>query len=222
MSVKTRREEEKSARIEMIKASAWKIFLQQGFDQAKIADIAKDCRLGLSTLYYYFKDKRQIVYSLMLDFKSQTNTALNDLLEKHVSYREFFTEYINIHLQDVERFRFFVLADSYYNYHKQYDLSDPVLEQYDRMTRKDGNYLLHCISQDLDAEGAAKVRVIISMILGFLRRYVLMPQKSWPKNEEERLEMLANLQELTCCLFQDIGIELDKQIEIPDSFDSFI
>ncbi len=217
MSVTNRRQEEKQRRINDIKESAWKIFLQDGFDHAKIADIAKDCRLGLSTIYYYFKDKRQIVYALMLDFKKNRNKALIELIENTITYREFFKIYIDVHLQDIERFKFFVLADSYYNYHMQYDLDDPILDQYDKITRKDGNYLLSCLSQNLDAAGKAKIRVGISMILGFLKRYVLLPPKSWPKNSEETAEMFVNLHSMTCLLFEDIGIDLDKIIEVPDS-----
>ena len=215
MSVLSRRQEEKEKRISDIKESAWKIFLRDGFDNAKIADIAKDCRLGLSTLYYYFKDKRQIVYYLMLDFKQARNTALINLIEDNTSYREFLKGYIDVHLQDIERFKFFVLADSYYNYHKQYDLNDPVLDQYDKITRKDGNYIISCLSQDCDASGEARIRVGISMILGFLRRYVLLPPKSWPKNIEETDEMFLNLHMMISLLFEDIGIDLDKVIDSP-------
>jgi AcrR family transcriptional regulator len=213
MSVTSRREEEKQARIEAIKASAWKIFLKDGFDQAKIADIARDCRLGLSTIYYYFKDKRQIVYSLMLDFKRSVN--VRQLLDSKPSYRTFFISYIELHLQNIEAFRFFVLADSYYNYHNQYDLSDPVLKEYDRITREDGNYLLDAVASELDPAGRARLQVIISMILGFLRRYILLPEKSWPRNEEERLEMMHNLRELTVCLLREIGIDPEKEIIFP-------
>jgi len=216
MSVQSRRDEEKQARIKMIKKSAWKIFLKDSFEKAKIADIAKDCRLGLSTLYYYFKDKRQIVYSLMLDFKIDNNRLLNNLLAEKITYRAFLTGYIKVHLQDIDRFRFFVLADSYYNYHKQYDLSDPVLESYDKITRENGNHLLACLSQDLDDNGALQLRIVIAMILGFLRRYVLLPENSWPRNKEETEEMISGFESLTCTLFKEIGIDLEKVIQIPD------
>ncbi len=212
MSIQSRREEEKQARVEMIKKSAWNIFLKESFDKAKIADIAKDCRLGLSTLYYYFKDKRQIVYSLMLDFKLDNNEMLNSLLKKNITYRKFLEGYIDAHLQDVERFRFFVLADNYYNYNKQYDLSDPVLEKYDKITRKNGDHLLKCLSGQLDTKGEARIRVAISMMLGSLRRHVLLPSESWPKPGKETNEMIKNLKDISFLMFQDIGIDLDSSI----------
>jgi hypothetical protein len=86
-----------------------------------------------------------------------------------------------------------------------------------QLTRKDGNYLLSCLSQNSDEAGKAKIRVGISIILGFLKRYVLLPPKSWPKDEEERNEMFDNFHSMICLLFEDIGIDLDKNIEIPNS-----
>lgn len=214
MSISSRREEEKQARIEAIKASAWKIFLRDGLEKAKIAEIAKDCRLGLSTLYYYFTDKRQIVYALMLDFKIANNRVLRELVSQKATYREFIQGYIDTHLKDLEHFRFFVLADSYYNYHNQYDLSDPILLQYDEITRRDGNYLIDCLAEPLAEADKPKMKVVISMILGFLRRYVLLPHSSWPSNEEQRQRMLSDLFELSCALFVQIGIDLESGTEL--------
>lgn len=212
MSISSRREEEKQARIEAIKKSAWKIFLRDGLDKAKIAEIAKDCRLGLSTLYYYFTDKRQIVYALMLDFKIANNYILKQLVVEKATYREFISCYIDAHLKDLEHFRFFVLADSYYNYHNQYDLSDPILNEYDQVTRKNGNYLIDCLALPLSLEDQPKMKVVISMILGFLRRYVLLPHSSWPSDEQQRLRMLKDLNELSCALFLQVGIDLESTV----------
>ena len=213
MSIRTRRKEEKLARMEAIKASAWKIFLRDGLEKAKIAEIAKDCRLGLSTLYYYFADKRQIVYALMLDFKIANNAILKQILDGGATYRQFIEGYINTHLKDLEHFRFFVLADSYYNYHNQYDLSDPILNEYDQITRKEGNYLIDCLALPLQEQDKPKMKVVISMILGFLRRYVLLPHSSWPSDQTQTEVMLKDLNELSCALFVQVGISLDSTIE---------
>jgi len=214
MSIKSRREEERQARIDAIKQSAWKICLRDGLHSAKIADIAKDCRLGLSTLYYYFADKRQIVYSLMLDFKVENNALIVSLMNEKITYREFIGGDIDSYFQDIDRFRFFVLADSYYNYHQQYDLNDPVLKEYDRITRKNGNYILGFLMQDLDPSCTEQLRLAIGMILGFLRRYVLLPARSLPQSQEEHAQMLIDLKRLSCALFSELGMDLDR---IPDA-----
>jgi AcrR family transcriptional regulator len=212
LGIETRRLKERKARVESIKNSAWKIFLKNGFDQAKIAEIAKDCELGLSTLYNYFKDKRQIVYSLMLDFKTDNNKQLRQLIEQKVTYREFLEKYIQIHLEDNDRFRFFVFADSFYNYHSQYDLSDPVLDKYDKITSQNGQYVLHCLLGEHDAELLASIRVALNMVYSYLKREIFSPKKNWPRSRQEKIEMQEILLNYACIIFENIGFDLDKKI----------
>lgn len=215
MSIESRRAREKQARIDLIKASAWKIFLRDGFQNAKIAEIARECSLGLATLYYYFKDKRQIVYSLMLDYKRENHAEHLELLERGVAVRDFIRGYIDSYLNNLDHFRFFVLADSYYNYHHQYDLNDPVIREYDRETRENGEYVLTVLSAGLSEDGTDRVRVIIAMILGFLRRYVLLPAKSWPKNSDQREKMTADFLDLVYGMFEAAGLVLDLPAQHP-------
>ncbi len=215
MSIEKRRAREKQARIEAIKKSAWNIFLRDGFRNAKIAEIAKGCSLGLATLYYYFKDKRQIVYSLMLDYKQENHAEVVELLKQGISYRQFIKVYIDSALNQLDHFKFFVLADSYYNFHHEYDLSDPVIREYDRITRKNGDYILECLSAEVGADKVDRIRVIISMILGFLRRYVLLPQKSWPSTNEQEESMLRELLDLVYLMLADTGIDIDAPVPIP-------
>lgn len=214
MSIENRRAREKQARIESIKQSAWKIFLRDGFRNAKIAEIAKDCSLGLATLYYYFKDKRQIVYSLMLDYKQENHSEVVELLRKGTSYRQFIKVYIDSALNQLDHFKFFVLSDSYYNFHHEYDLSDPVIKEYDRVTRENGDYILKCLSAEVGPDKVDRIRVIISMILGFLRRYVLLPQKSWPSTTTQEETMLTELLDLVYLMLEDTGVDLDSTVPI--------
>lgn len=215
MSIEERRAREKQARIEAIKESAWRVFLRDGFQNAKIAEVAKDCSLGLATLYYYFKDKRQIVYSLMLDYKRESHEELFAAVEGRITYREFVSVYVNSALKNLEHFRFFVLADSYYNFHHEYDLSDPVIEEYDRVTREQGEFILHCFTVGLDTDRSGKMRVVISMILGFLRRYVLLPERSWPHTELETAQMIEDLLEQVHLLLTEMGINLESTVPLP-------
>lgn len=200
-----RREEERQARTRAIKEAAWKVFLRDGFLQSKIADIAKECRLGLSTLYYYFTDKRQLVYALMLDFKDQHNRELQQLLEGHVTYREFLQQYISIYLEDIQRFTFFVMADSYYNYLHQYDLKDPVLQEYDRITREEGTAIVAVLCSGDDGL-ASEISTALDMITGYLRRYALLPEHSRPAEVEKELQLAAMR------IFTAAGIEMDRSV----------
>lgn len=215
MSIESRRAREKQARIDSIKKSAWRIFLRDGFQNAKIAEIAKECSLGLATLYYYFKDKRQIVYSLMLDYKRENHAEHLALIEQGVTVREFIRGYIDSYLNHLDHFRFFVLADSFYNYHHQYDLTDPIIREYDRETRENGDYILKVLSAGLEADEVDRVRVIVAMILGFLRRYVMLPSKSWPKNSVQRSKMTVDFLELVYGMFEAAGISLEHPVTHP-------
>jgi len=219
MSIQSRREKERNSRIQAIKKSAWKIFLRDGLNNAKISEIAKDCSLGLATLYYYFKDKRQIVYSLMLDYKNENYTILYTLIKSGVTTQGFLEGFINSYLDHFQRFRFFVLADTYYNYHRQYDLTDSVIRQYDEDTRRNGEFHLHCLTHNMTEDQLDKTRVGISMMTGFLRRYALTPQNSWPKTESERKKMINDFMSLSFLVFKDIGFNFDTKIEIPENAD---
>jgi len=215
VSIADRRAKEKQARIAAIKKSAWKIFLRDGFQNAKIAEIAKDCSLGLATLYYYFKDKRQIVYALMLDYKNDTHGAFVSAVERGVTYGELARAYIDSFLGGIEHFQFFVLADSYYNYHHEYDLNDPIIREYDRVTREQGDYVRSCFSGGLAEDRSDRLRVVISMILGFLRRYVLLPRKSWPHDQAETDRMISDLYYVVDLMLTDLGINLEANVVVP-------
>lgn len=213
MSIQSRREREKQNRIKSIKKAAWKIFLRDGLHKSKMTEIAENCSLGLSTLYYYFKDKRQLTYNLMLDYKTGKHKEHLKLIESGVSKAQFIEGYIDSYLSGIDRFRFFVLADSYYNYHGEYDLNDPVIQEYDRVTHENGNHVLDILSAGLGKEKRDEVHVCLSMILGFLRRYVLLPAISQPRTEEERAVMIATLLEMSLNNLRNTGIDLNSPMD---------
>jgi AcrR family transcriptional regulator len=212
MSTQTRREMEKQARIESIKNSAWKVFLKDGLHKSKIAEIAEGCSLGLSTLYYYFKDKRQLVYAVMLDYKMEKHREHLELMGLEISKREFLRKYLGSYLEQIDRFRFFVLADSYYNYHGEYDLSDPVIQEYDKITHENGYYILNSLARGLSEDEWKKIQVAHSMAIGFLRRYVLLPEISLPPTREARQDMIDSFIEMSLGTFSEAGMDLDSEI----------
>ncbi|MCF7933613.1 MAG: hypothetical protein K9L73_02385 [Spirochaetia bacterium] len=53
------------------------------------------------------------------------------------------------------------------------------------------------------------------VILGFLRRYVLLPARSLPQSEEEHTQMLIDLKRLSCALFSELGMDLDRVPRAP-------
>lgn len=69
MNHQSKREEEKAQRherrrLEVLEAAEI-LFQSQGIKQTKMTDIARACELGKGTLYFYFKNKDEIVWKLL-------------------------------------------------------------------------------------------------------------------------------------------------------------
>lgn len=64
MGVKERKAREKQDKRELILRSAHQIFVDRGFDDVSIRNIADDIEYSPSTIYLYFKDKNEIFYAL--------------------------------------------------------------------------------------------------------------------------------------------------------------
>ena len=65
MGVKERREREGNARLDAILAAAETVFARDGYQQARMEDIAATAELAKGTLYYYFKSKDEIFGRLL-------------------------------------------------------------------------------------------------------------------------------------------------------------
>jgi AcrR family transcriptional regulator len=65
MGVKERREREEEARLEAIVAAAERVFMDRGYVQARMDDIAEAAELAKGTIYYYFKSKDAIFVHIL-------------------------------------------------------------------------------------------------------------------------------------------------------------
>jgi AcrR family transcriptional regulator len=81
MGVPERRTREKDERRATILEAARGQFLAQGLERVKMAEIAREAELSKGTLYLYFRDKTDLMYSLLLE-------ALEDLRDRIVSVME--------------------------------------------------------------------------------------------------------------------------------------
>lgn len=66
MTVAARREREREARRNRILDAAERVFYDNGFDAAKMEDVAEAAQLGKGTLYLYFKTKDDLALGLVL------------------------------------------------------------------------------------------------------------------------------------------------------------
>lgn len=75
----SRRERERLARKKEILKAAQKVFAKEGFHQATIDEIAREAELAKGTIYLYFKNKRELFYSLV---KEKTEYLMNLIQEE--------------------------------------------------------------------------------------------------------------------------------------------
>ncbi|NCO58853.1 MAG: hypothetical protein COZ70_02845 [Deltaproteobacteria bacterium CG_4_8_14_3_um_filter_51_11] len=64
MGVGERREREREQRRKDILESARKLLVEQGLQATSVNRIAKECELGIGTIYFYFKNKEEIFAAL--------------------------------------------------------------------------------------------------------------------------------------------------------------
>ncbi len=85
MSLRARQQEEKQERRNSILDAAEKVFFAKGYDRATMDDIARDARLSRGLVYVYFRDKQDILASIVLRaleslrarFRNMDRTELN-------------------------------------------------------------------------------------------------------------------------------------------------
>ncbi|MFN3714516.1 MAG: TetR/AcrR family transcriptional regulator [Alcanivoracaceae bacterium] len=66
MSLRARQQEEKQERRDSILDAAEQVFFAKGVDRATMDDIARSARLSRGLLYVYFRDKQDILASILL------------------------------------------------------------------------------------------------------------------------------------------------------------
>ena len=64
MGIKERKEQEKSEMRELILKTAMNLFLDKGFENITIRHIAEKIEYSPATIYLYFKNKDEILYTL--------------------------------------------------------------------------------------------------------------------------------------------------------------
>jgi AcrR family transcriptional regulator len=79
MGVRERKERDKAEMRELILNSAHKLFVDRGFDEVSIRNIAEAIEYSPATIYLYFKDKNEIFYALHGEAFKIFNAFMADL-----------------------------------------------------------------------------------------------------------------------------------------------
>ncbi|MFL0250940.1 TetR/AcrR family transcriptional regulator [Clostridium neuense] len=80
MNTISRREREKQAREEDIINAAEKIFIKEGYNEASMEQIARECQFTRKTLYQYFANKEDLYYTVVI----RGFTKLLEYFEKEI------------------------------------------------------------------------------------------------------------------------------------------
>ncbi len=120
MAISDRKEREKEMRRKDIIDTAEKLFFKKGYENITMADIAKGTELARSTLYLYFKNKKEIYLAISIRGTEILNNMFREYYQKGQTGREkvemlmkafyrFYKEYPDYY--DVNWFSYKVLID---------------------------------------------------------------------------------------------------------------
>ena len=93
--------------------SATQVFLDKGYNNTTLLDIAKLCKMGRSAIYQYFKNKEEIFYEVSISFFSELVSNLDSImLEESMSSTEKIKKMLSVFIFDskADSQRFFQLA----------------------------------------------------------------------------------------------------------------
>ncbi|OEC86991.1 MULTISPECIES: TetR/AcrR family transcriptional regulator [Methanobacterium] len=82
MSLIARKELEKEQRRNDILNAAEKLFFSKGYENVSLKDIAKEVKLGRSTLYLYFENKEELFFAIVLRGTRILYKMINDEVKK--------------------------------------------------------------------------------------------------------------------------------------------
>lgn len=81
MGVKERKERDRAEMREMILTSAHRLFVDRGFEEVSIRNIAEAIEYSPATIYLYFKDKNEIFFALHTEAFKVFNEFLGPILQ---------------------------------------------------------------------------------------------------------------------------------------------
>jgi AcrR family transcriptional regulator len=108
MGVKERRAREGTARLDAILSAAEKVFARDGYQQARMEDIAETAELAKGTLYYYFKSKDEIFSRLLERESGKVLEEIRRRIPESSTFREALDQTILFYLEYFEANRGFL------------------------------------------------------------------------------------------------------------------
>ena len=108
MGLKERRAREGTARLDAILGAAEKVFARDGYQQARMDDIAATAELSKGTLYYYFKSKDAIFVRLLERESDKVFEEIRRRIPETSSFHEALDQTVRFYLEYFEDNRGFL------------------------------------------------------------------------------------------------------------------
>ena len=83
--------------------NAARLFAKNGYEKVSMEEIATKLKLNKATLYYYFKSKDEIFFTIQMQAIGQANDALEKVLDSNLGPKEKLREAIKSHVNIVTR-----------------------------------------------------------------------------------------------------------------------
>jgi len=90
----------------MILDAAYNLFIEKGYWDTKIIDIADAAGIGKGTVYEYFESKDEIIFELFKTKVAASYEQLPELLNREIPCEAKIKEYLNIEVSNTARFAF--------------------------------------------------------------------------------------------------------------------
>ena len=189
---KTKEEAEKTKK--RILKSALEVFLKNGYSKTSLSDIAKDAGYTRGAVYWHFKDKSEILETLIAKFHDRFSSKQSEILESSISTKRKIKEIININLPllfNNKEFRDFIELTWFKT---EIDQHKGLLEGKVAITKAFNDTLTQLLQQALN-EGSLKNNVdpvvaalsITSIINGIYRGYFVLPDKLQSEETGKRI-----------------------------------
>jgi AcrR family transcriptional regulator len=122
---------------ENILESARKVLTEQGINKLSLRKIAAETGCAAPSIYYYFKNKQEIVAGLWEEVAPSLEQSMNSAADKHQAYRDFWLtrpDDFRLFVTNAEYFPFVALTDAYKSLKTQlgtdlYQLNGQLMEQ---------------------------------------------------------------------------------------------
>lgn len=148
MGIKERKENEKSEMKELILRTAMRLFLDKGFNNITIRNIAEKIEYSPATIYLYFKNKDEILYTLRKEgFEKlyewqKTSLHTDDPLKRLLKHGE---AYVLFALENPEYYDLMFMMRSPVKHTKETNFYDTGLKSYELLK----NNVYECMTQGL-------------------------------------------------------------------------